>query len=343
MEINYISHNQLLSYLKCSQHYHYKYKSFSRSPEEPKTFAQIKGLLFHKCCEIYLKDLDPLKEHPVKKETFQLAVEEWLQEEFKFDSSCIDFFSFINSISNYADLITRASIRGSEPLIRNKDGSIPKNLELYPPPDFTREVYLQNLDSEKSMWDLFFRDHISDLGYGSIYFLIAEVYSYFESFFLPEDFSKVLAVEEGVSTEEHNLVELPGHPEVHIRGYIDFKYLTGYKDRHLIDFKVTEHKPSEQEVLENVQLNLYAYLEQQVHGSYPKKMGIYHAPTAEYILVTPNEFIIVQTLEYLISFYQASISSKPMRHHPQEYNSPCRYKEYKTGVVIECPYLSKCW
>ena len=335
------SYSRLMSYLQCGEFYRHRY--IAGTPYEPiMEEALIQGVLTHAGLETILRGEETDRE----KILYQI-LEEWLKKDcrLEFDEQELEgIYSFSLIL---ARLFYRASGRYRneyEEAIRNKDGSVPKDLRNYPPaswvqifrenPDWAE--MRQNLDNwASSQQELFTRTSFS--------FIVGKCFDWVLHFRYPENFEETLLVEYEFSPlkEDRDLVPFGN---VYFNGKIDWAYRTKEGELVICDHKTSSQPPQPQDVAHSPQLLIYSYAIWKLCGAWPEKVGIHHVPSGMYILQDVDKECALRVRDYLLDLQYAAEAGKFHRRLPTEYGTPCIKRDYKSQEVVKlCPFLEYCW
>jgi len=333
-QISYTSFSRLESYKKCPEYHNLKYIQ-RLEEEQPFNKYLALGKLVHSVIAEILDDTETTKE-----EAFYYHLGGWLEEQ---GIRCLDPDDITEYIKPAADLLWRASVKCKDDRgIRKDSGEL-----LQDPANYPNKVF-KNLCNEKGISQNF--DYIDkeaskenpSFTEESLSWLIAKAYFMSVTFEVPNKISKSVHIETGISTNEDNIVLIPG-TNTAFRAYIDWVVETNDDRLALLDHKTSKNKPSAEQVLLNPQLNIYAWLYQRVYGRLPELIGINHLETGEPIVVRTDEDIVQSYVRYYSELQKAVETGHHFKHDPNEFNSPCIKKEWKSGKVREsCPFLSHC-
>ncbi len=336
----YTSFSRLTAYTGCSKQYKLKY---IKGPDVEESFNEhfAKGNLVHACLENYLNPETDLTIY----DAIKLAVPEWLDKQ----GLSMDVDAVIEFGLGFAELMYSASDRYKEPegAIRTKDGGVPKDIFKYPPTSFTQVLKASGLVTKRTALETEAsrqQQHWEKISFGRLVASSLFMAYYFE---LPPWYKRTIGVEIPISTGQGNDVLFTTSPtgrELYFRAFMDW-VVESQDDKVLIlDHKTGKKKPTPQDVINHPQLNVYAYLYEQVYGRWPDIIGINHPWTGSIVLAKVDKEIAVNTMKYFVSVQRAIDQEHFLKHLPSEYNSPCIKREWKNNSIREvCPYLQHCW
>jgi hypothetical protein len=339
----YTSYSQLGDYKKCPRLYQHKHVE-GLSFEERKERHFLLGTLVHRTLELFVGEPDLYD----KENAFYLSFQEFLLGEAGFELDQPE--EFLEVARKYSELLTRASARDIGPnRIRNRDGSVPKNLSKYPPSSWTTAVSKSGIRGKLSQWDnLAALEGDEIFSRESFCLLIAEAMSLIESVSVPDLLERNLASELGVSLKTddgdfHNPVFFPGSKELLLKCYIDNVSMDAHGRVWIIDYKTSKQKPEPHDVMHMPQLLLYSYAYQQLENLWPSIVAIWHLPTAQIVAAPLDKDVLWQVLAEVQDTQQKIDSGIFPRCNPTDYGSPCVRRDYVTQEVFSCPYLGRCW
>lgn len=354
IDVNAISISRMGVYQSCPRKFKYQY--IDKLDGTNIFFARSLwvGNLVHACLEELIKDNSLSND-----EVFVSCLFDYLGEIRL--GVLLDDPSFLSTIRTLGWIIWRSTLAYRRTIelesdfpqsgpIRNKDGTPPSNIETYPTTQSRAAV--REAGIYPSMLELDNKSTQLNPTLGGIQFswVLAEAYS-MVGFWRKPKWLKPRGVEVPISTTEDNLIELPpldkstNRDTVYIRGYIDLLASNQDDDSiYLIDHKTSKKKPTQEEVLGHLQLNVYAWVMKQLYGIFPAALGIHHVRSGEYIMVEPSAQTIDYSIAHLRELYDASQVPIYPKREPYGYNSPCINKDFKTGSITGlCPFISKCW
>lgn len=343
IDVDYTSYSRLECYSQCPAKYKNRY--VDKVPvDKSLQMALLRGTLVHACLEDYNSS-----DHRDEKEKFDIflsRLEEWLLDDIKIECSLNELTDIAKFAKKYGEVITRGTVRGAPGTrILNSDGSIPKDLESFPPRTFTKVLQELNLSSSILYWNNWAASRKDEFWRDSFSFLVAECYSMFESFKWAEWIGNSVVTEFPVSTDDSNLVlfsDIDRDP-TYLRAYIDWIALTKSGQTVFIDYKTGKTKPSANDVLHHPQLNLYCKASLTLFGSIPDYICIYHARTGEYITAVPDISIINSIYNLFLDFQEKISSGCFPKSHPGLFGSSCKSYQYKTKQYEYCEYIDVCW
>jgi hypothetical protein len=333
------SFTRLESYQKCSNFYKLKYLD-KKDIEGQFLPEDSKGSFVH---SVLAAMFDPLSKVLDIEDALYLHFSTWLTS-LNVDIDIERVWEFAN---DFGDLCWRATPKCNDPdlNIRTKNGSIPSNLQTYPSRSWTSALKKSGLTKSKFELDnlaascnpIFLRTSFS--------FLIGEAFSLLKEFSLPDWIDYVVLVEKGFSTSDLDKLKMPGSDDLYFNGYIDAVIRTKEDELYIVDHKTNKEKPSQQEVQNLPQLNMYAWGYKMTYGEWPTHLVVHHVYSGEYIVAKLDLAVVKQTVAYYSSIQKEGIESNVfVKKHPTSYNSPCLRKSSLTNeVVYECEYLSHCW
>jgi hypothetical protein len=261
----------------------------------------------------------------------------------------------LGTLTNYAWEVSTLLLRCApnykgKDVIRNQDGSPPKDPFAYPPKAWKESYEELELSGDRYMLDVIATQLNPDFKFLSLANITAQ------AVFLARNFKKPKAVVT-VGVEDEFGKENP----VYTEGY----YWKGAKDwtvdlpagilpgveglaRAIIDHKSGKKEFPKVAIRQHPQLNLYAWLEYETTGRLPDAIGI-SQPYLGKILWEPVDIDVVYRVREWVTNQAKSINAAIetgtfSQHHPNEYNSPCINRDWRTGqITSSCPYLAKCW
>lgn len=345
--------SRLQKYAKCPQMYEWHYlKKLYRSET---TDSLLLGSMVHDALEAYY-----LKEVSNPLEALQASWEKFLQDR--------DLGQLAPELLKIANEVGVLQWRASEACtdrslqIRNKDGSIPKNVAMNG--KYKAEVERLGLDVRSERINHMAQSRADLQG-------IDLSYCYAESRFLLTDYqdipgiSQVHHVEFPISDKiyrvdaagltvrnEHgvpevdsiaNPVQLP-QTQNYLNGYVDL-IANVYGKIALIDHKTSAgDAPDVVTVMYWDQLLLYAWAYKQLTGNAPYYIGINHLRSRQCVLAPINWDLV----EDAVARFEHNIISAELGHFckrsPTEYQSPCvGGAKSMSDVKRVCPYLDLCY
>jgi len=332
-----LSVSSLKVYEKCPEQYRRKYIERDKGIKIPKDYF-ILGRLTHKILE------NKIQQDLTTEDAFALAFPIWLEEEgFNIEKTTSDML--FDYAEQYGFLLHRASpVYLLEDKFRKKDGSLLADAYRYPSKEL-RDIYLnEDLDITKQDLDDIFARKYTLYQTLSLADCVARAYCFAMNFQTPDWLSETVGMEIDIGQEEKL-----GSEVKYFRGYIDWVCRVNLEGNPLaiFDFKTGKTIPTEEEVIWDTQLNLYALLYYTKFNEFPSYIGIYHLPTGKAIPVEVSSRVINQITEHygkiIDSITFAGEGEFPKRF-PTEYNSPCATRDWKSKAVTDiCPYLNKCW
>lgn len=334
----YVSFSRLDSYSKCSKYYQHKYVD-KTTGDAVNNIHFLRGDAVHKNIEYcILNEVD----NPAL--ALLNVMPEWLSNhQITFNTDDIHKLGIA-----YGNLLYRCSESYiQKDKIRNKDGSVLKDPLNTPSRGYTEEVrnlggelnrLKYSLDSAAGMLD---PDMWIENSFANF---ITSIYGIMLGFKLPAWYKNSVGVEYPVSTTANNLVHLDKENKFLLKGYID--WIIRSQDNRLIicDHKTSTKKPACEDVMHHPQLNMYAYALHQLTGSYPDILAIHHARSGTYIMATFDLEIMEKTIEHYQNICDLIDRGIFIKHQPGDYQTPCLYRDYKTGLVAtKCEYINSCW
>lgn len=333
----YTSYSRLMSYVKCPTYYNFKYVLEAVGKDTLEDYFAL-GVLTHSLLEWKLKYPQRTLEGIVSD-----VVPHWL------DGINVSFTSlrlqeFIQTTETLAELLYRSSTSytGDHP-IRTQQGQILKDPVNYPSIEFKREFIKTNVHHSQLALDtnaISLQPLLSDI---SLTWLAAKAISYAKGFSLPCWHYKTLNVELAFSTDKENTFPLP-NTDVYLHGKIDWVVSTTDDRVVLIDHKTSKIPPLGEDVLHNLQLNVYAVVYKHLYGKYPDLISIHHVPSNKFIIAKLDPEIAERSMSHLMEVQQQTERGTTLKRHPTDYMSECIRRDYKTHMVKHtCPYIEKCW
>ena len=334
------SFSRLELYQKCPEMYKYQYVEKYR-PEQPFAAPLVRGSFVHDVLEEYI---DPDTLTSSIEDALYLYFGPWL-EELHTGIPLEEAWDFANK---FGDLLFRASPKCNDPKlkIRKADGTVPSNLESYPTKSWKSALQKSGLSKLRYEMDnkagLNYPDAFINLSFS---YFVGETFAMLKGFEIPAWIKQTVFVEKGFSTNQNDKLLLPGSSDLYFNGYMDWVAEDQYGQLIILDHKTSKKKPSEQQVQNFPQLNLYAWGYKLVYGIWPNKIGIHHVRSGEIVLANVDKKIVNRTLVYYGTIQKAGIESGLfIKRHPEEYGSPCIQRDRQTDKVsFICPYLHKCW
>jgi RecB family exonuclease len=340
----YFSFSRLERFQKCAQSYYYKYVAPPEDilPEAPNEHL-LKGSLLHSALENYLDPVSP--SHMDKEASVIKALWGWLELAGLKVQASEHFYEMSKFAREFAALMNRASARAFEDPIRNKDGSVPRDLQNYPPSSWTKALKDSKLFEGKALWDNWAAAQKVLFNRVSYCYLVGDALGQALAFQLPTWIDKVDSVEMPVSSCLDNHVPVQGLDNAYWVMFIDLICRTNDDRIVLIDHKTSKKKPSIFDVQQHPQLNLYSYAYQHLYGRLPDALGIYHAPSATLVVAKCSPEIVQETVVHHTQVAQRALQTEFIcRRHPQEYGAPCIQSDYKSNSITSvCPFLNHCW
>lgn len=331
-----ISYSALTTFEKCPELYRRKYIEKEKGIDLPKDYFLL-GSLTHKILEFRLTG------EPNLETAYTLALENWVEEQgFALEDDL--YKNLYNYGIEYGQMLHKASPCYLESdKYRKKDGSVLDNPHAYPSHEMRKDYEREDLDVLKSEIDTNVAHKYKYYQLLSLADIVARSYAYASNFSYPEWALETLGVETDVCQEEQF-----GQQQWHLKGYIDWTVRVDYPELDnpigILDFKTSQTIPSEEEVLWNPQLNLYAYFYYGKFGEMPKIIGIYHLPSGKDIVAELSETVANTVFNHYAGIADDIKTARFSKRFPTEYQSPCLSKDFKTGKIKEiCPYLKTCW
>ena len=335
------SYSRLMAFLQCGEFYRHRYV-LNTPHEQVLEEALLQGVLTHAGLEQILK-------HPQREREVILyeILPEWLRRDCRLD--CTD--EEVETIYSFALILARLFYRASaryrgeyEEPIRNKDGSIPKDLRNYPPASWVQVFkdnpewaeLRQNLDNwASSQQALFTRVSFS--------FLVGKCFDWILHFRYPEDFVETILVEYEFSPPERD-EDLVPFGDGYFNGKIDWAYKNDRGELVVCDHKTSSNPPLPEDVVHSPQLLMYCYALHCLFGGWPERICIHHVPTGQFLVHPVDVAMVYRVRDYLWEIHQATQQQRFYRRLPTEYNSPCLRRDYRTQELVKtCPFLSYCW
>ena len=304
------------------------------------------------------------QEHFVKGSFVHSVLEELLDPETKTtnidDALYIHFSSFLKDLQTDIDLeeawefgnkfgylIWRTTEMCKDPtlMIRNSDKTICKSIKDFPSNSWKKALAESKLSKDRFKYDNQAAKSNKAFIKLSFSYFIGEIFALIKGFEVPSWITKTVSVEKGFSTNETDKLLLPGQTNLYFTGFLDWVVEDDKGQIIILDHKTSKKKPSQQEVQNFPQLNLYAWGYYLVYGILPDLIGIHHVRTGEYILARVKKDIVKRTLSFYANIQKEGIDQNSfIKKHPTSYNSPCIKKDWRTNEVTEvCPFLSECW
>lgn len=330
--------SRLNTYVQCGEKYRLQYIEKERAPEEFNP-AFVNGRYVHSVLE---EVLDPNTPEITAHDAFILQLPAFIE---KYGLTEIPEELIRNVAVNLGKLMYKASARYHAPdAIRNKDGSVPANVENYPPASWTSAIRNSGIANDRLRLDNMAANVNPVFQLCSFSYLIAETYSLVYNFTPPDDFETV-AVEMGFSNNDDDRVLFPGEDELSFNGYIDWvirlKHNGGVV---LLDHKTETSKPTGLDVEHHLQLNLYAWVYETVYGERPLGIGIHHVGSGSFVVAELNKSVQARLIEHVKSIQSQIKAQRFLGRHLLDYDSPCMRRDYKTKEIkTVCPYFGKCW
>jgi hypothetical protein len=335
-KINYVSHSRLETYKQCPTKYNLKYNQGIPENIGFVDYFEL-GSLVHTVLE---QHLDPNTNVSIQ-DALLLSLPAWLSNnQLAFNPKDI-----YNIGTLMGKLFYRASERCTgEKAIRNANGSVPNNVKSTPPKSWDYAMREAGMYEFKKQYDDLAAMQNPAFVNTSLTYFIGEVFFFTEYFKLPEWYGHTLNVEMPISTELDNLVLFPEENDLYIRAFIDWVFKTTDSLVVIADHKTSKSKPSPNSVLHNPQLNLYAYVYNMLMGYYPDVIAIHHVRSGEFIMAEVDKVIVEKILTVLRSTVSSLQTNQFITHHPDEFNTPCLRRDWKSKKVSEkCAYLETCW
>lgn len=335
VDFSYTSFSRIESFKKCSEYYHKKY---IKGEEEIKPFNKYLaiGQLVHSTLAEYLDEVTSSS----KFDAFYFHLGPWLDEVgvHKYDPD-----DLLEYVMPAADLLWRASEKcKDERAIRKENGELLSDPSKYPNKEFKRLCSEEGITERFATIDNTVCKENEAFIEESFCWIISKAYFLAISFEVPDWVKENTHVELGFSTNNENKVLIP-NTNTALRGYID--WIVRLEDGRLLllDHKTSRKKPSAEEVFLHPQLNIYAWLYEKIYGVLPELIGINHLESGEYIVVQTNRTVVGSFVDYYSELQQSIEKGIHFKHDPNEYNTPCLKRNWKSNKVIEsCPFLAQC-
>lgn len=337
-----LSYSRLLAYLQCGEYYRHYY--VARTPVQfPLEEALVQGTLAHAGLELVLRQPERAREEVIAE-----VLGPWLIRDCQLDVTGVDVAALTEFALAFGRLIYRTSgrYRGEygEP-IRNRDGSVPRDLLNYPPSSWGQALRERpELCQLRLQWDNWAGQGQPLFKRVSFSYLVGRVVDWILHFRYPEDYDRTLLVEYEFSPEEENEDQVYVTEDCRLNGKIDWVYANRAGEIVVCDHKTSSQPPSQSDVAHSPQLVLYAYAVRQVFGVWPHHLAIHHVPTGRFLVMPLDVGVADQVLAYVQQAWGEIAKGVYRRRLPTEYATPCIKRDYRTGVVVNrCPYLAHCW
>lgn len=238
----------------------------------------------------------------------------------------------------------------TEDAIRNKNGEVPKSPLEYPPTQLNVEIKARGLNNLRQEIDIMASQLNANFERMSLANIAAQAASYGYGFFLPEWVEEVVHIEYDFAAKDKEPVYLDESKETQWMGRIDLVIRTTGDGIGIIDHKSGAKRPEQVDVLWHPQLNMYVEKYYEQTGILADYVGIYHMPTAEFIMAAVD-IDIVHELSSIYKETQRKIldsgtdtESFARGGLPSKEFSCCLRRDYRSGAVSRvCPYIRLCW
>jgi hypothetical protein len=330
-----------MSYLQCGEYYRHRY--VVNTPYEPVLEeALLQGTFTHSGLEQILKGQEPDREVILYE-----ILRGWLARDCRLQVEESEYEAIYGFGLVLAKLFYRASgrYRGEyEEPIRNKDGSIPKDLRNYPPASWS-QIFKENPDwalmrLNLDNWASAQQELFTKVSFS---FMVGKCFDWILHFRYPDDFEETLLVEYEFSPigEDRDLVPFGS---IYFNGKIDWAYRNKQGELVICDHKTNNQPPQPQDVAHSPQLLMYSYAVYRICGAWPELVCIHHVPSGQYCAQRVDKDCVWRVLDYLLEVHQSAEAGHYTKRLPTEYGSPCIKRDYRTQEVIKlCPFLEHCW
>lgn len=337
VDFDYVSFSRLDTYSKCSQFYSNKYVLKTESKEEP-NISFLLGDLVHKCLEYILLN------NSYPNLALMHVVPEWLYEHnLNLDIDAVQLVGL-----NVGKVLHRCSPNyNNADKIRNKDGSCLKDPLDSPSKSFKdalndldtqvhRSKFVINSSASAQQPEYWIPNNFGDF--------ISTVYGIVLGFNKPTWWLENYGIEYKLSSDESNLVYLDKEKTIVFKGFVDWIVKAENGQIVIGDHKTSKKLITPEDVMFHPQLNLYAFALHQLTGLYPTALFIHHARSNTYVVSEFEIEIMADTVNYYLQTYKLIKNDSFIRKHPNDFNSPCLSRDWKTGSVSKkCQYIDNCW
>ena len=336
-----ISFSGLETYSNCPKYFEEKY--INKTPYEKSLESSLLiGSWTHELVEEIIKtngDISPRDNLEDKLFTWLSSVGVTINQ--------VDPENIINCIVELGDILSRASVHCRDPklTIRNKDNSVLKDPINYPSSSFLSALKKAEFYKFKSQIDLEASQQVSEFLDISLTWVLADAYSIASNFKIPDWAYKTVGLELGFGVNEETAFYF-NNSNVSLLGFIDWVVELDDGSTIIIDHKTSKlsSKPNPLEVLYHPQLNLYAYVYEQVTGKKVNYIGINHLRSGDIIIAEVDNIVRINNYEHIVEIFTESQQGPYIRRRPTDYMSPCIKKDFKSGKILStCSYLNKCW
>lgn len=336
-----VSFSGLETYSSCSKCFEEKY--INKTPyNKSLDYSLLVGSWTHELVEEVIKTNGELD----LKETFGDRLPDWLGS-IGVVLKEVALEDVINCVEELAGILYRTSVHCKDPklTIRNKDNSVLKDPINYPSSSFQSALKKAEFYRFKSQLDYEASEQVSEFLEISLTWALADAYNLAKCFTIPDWVYKTVGLELGFGVNEDTAFYFKDS-DVSLLGFIDWVVELDDGSTLIIDHKTSKlsSKPSPLDVLYHPQLNLYAYVYEQVTGKKVNYIGINHLRSGDIIVAEVDNLVKICNYEHIVEIFTESQQGPYLRKRPTDYMSPCMKKDYKSGRILStCSYLNKCW
>ena len=336
------SYSRLMTFLQCGEFYRHRYL-LGTPYEQVLEEALLQGNLTHRGLEELL--LHPERE---RQDILYEVLQDWLTKDCQLNCGSEEAEGIYEFGLILATFFYRASCRYQGEYgeaIRNKDGSVPKDLRNYPPASWA-QIFKENreLAELRQSLDNWASSQQAVFSKCSFSFMVGKCFDWVLHFRYPDDFEETLMVEYEFSPMDRDERLVPFGSELYLNGKIDWAYKNVAGELVVCDHKTSSHPPQPQDVAHSPQLLMYSYAIWQIYGRWPEKICIHHVPTGQFFMHPVEPETAMQVYKYLLELQKSVESGQFHRRLPTEYNSPCLRRDYRTQELVKvCPFLQHCW
>ena len=268
-----VSFSGLESYTNCGRYFQERY--INKTPyEKSLEYSLLVGSWTHELIEAIIKTNEEVN----LPEFLESKLPTWLTA-IGITINTVELENIVNCVVELASILYRASVhcRDAKLTIRNKDNSVLKDPINYPSSSFLSALKKADFYKYKSQLDLEASQQVNELLDMSLTWILADAYNLASNFRIPGWVYKTVGLELGFGVNENTAFYIE-NTNVSLLGFIDWVVELDDGSTIIIDHKTSKlsSKPNPLEVLYHPQLNLYAYVYEQVTGKKVSYIGINH-------------------------------------------------------------------